>query len=129
MFTNIMKKIRVFLEMIKGPSNIKIETINERRLVCFITDVATGEEASVEISCKTICHNLIYLNPLLKVKKFKLLEYKMTISDTTNASQALKDKGRLPIVLPDFYPKIPDSKEKVCLNTAAYLDILSKNDN
>jgi hypothetical protein len=66
---------------------------------------------------------------MLKVKKFRLLEYKMIISDTTNASQALKDKSKSPMVLPDFYPKIPDSNEKVCLNTSAYLDILSKNDN
>ena len=129
MFTNMMRKIKIFLEMIKGPSNINVETVNERRLVCFITDVATGEEASVELTCKTICHNLVYLNPMLKVKKFRLLEYKMIISDTTNASQALKDKSKSPMVLPDFYPKIPDSNEKVCLNTSAYLDILSKNDN
>ena len=46
----MMRKIKLFLEMIKGPSNINVETVNERRLVCFITDVATGEEASEEIS-------------------------------------------------------------------------------
>ena len=128
MFKNLLRKIQIYLEEIKGPRDVHVSILSERKLTCYITDISTGEESMVEISCKTICHDLTYLNPLAKKKRFKLLEYKMKISDETTTSEHLRKKSQIGVIVPDYYENIVDCNEKVCLNTAAYLDVLSKND-
>ena len=57
MFKNLLRKIQIYLEEIKGPRDVHVSILSERKLTCYITDISTGEESMVEISCKTICHD------------------------------------------------------------------------
>lgn len=128
MFKDLYKRFLIFLEEIKGPSKVKISVVSERRLTCFITDIPSGIESKVEITCRTITHDLSYLKPFFRSRKFNFLEYKMKISEDTNTDNSLRKKSEIPLILPDYYPQIKDCNEKTCLNTTAYLDVLSKND-
>ena len=95
MFKSLLRRIQIYLEEIKGPRDVHVSVLSERKLTCYITDVSTGEESMVEISCKTICHDLAYLNPFVRKKRFKLLEYKMKISDETTTSEHLRKKSQM----------------------------------